>query len=258
MSVKELNVLAVCVDVILQFEHSSTLVVLFLWGVVVGRRLFRYFVVVVLSNVGFFIQFSVLSFLLFRSKPCTIAFQIITLGGLSFFIFHKTHSSRLPISVAGITCFTMRDGGTEMCGPSRERAEKKLSQSYRQKTKYQNHLQLTQVHSRRVWDELLSPSKNTYQAVGMIANCCRTQFLFVWRNFHQQTRVCRHSETPTNFSTACHAHGTLSRAFNKPIVVFFGRRFDQHKVLHVERCDLGLAKALTFRDPFQPLQKTSS
>ena len=43
---------AVCVDAILQFEHSSQLVMLLL-GVVVGG-MFRYFVVVVLCNVGFF------------------------------------------------------------------------------------------------------------------------------------------------------------------------------------------------------------
>ena len=44
---------SVCVDVILQFEHSSSLVILLLLGVVLGGRMSRYFVVVVLRGGGF-------------------------------------------------------------------------------------------------------------------------------------------------------------------------------------------------------------
>ena len=46
----------VCVDVILQFEHSSPLVMLLLLGVVVGEGMCGYCVVVVLSNGGFVIH----------------------------------------------------------------------------------------------------------------------------------------------------------------------------------------------------------
>ena len=91
--------LSVCVDVTLQFEHSPPLMMLLL-DVVVGGWWRDVYVIcsrgvvqcwVLQSSLTCFaycLSFPTNRF--FRSnKPCIIVFQIVTVSGLTFFIFHK-------------------------------------------------------------------------------------------------------------------------------------------------------------------------
>ena len=98
---------SVCVHVILHSEHSSLLVMLLL-GVVIGGGICRYFVVVVLCNVGF-LQSSITCFaygLFFpirrdscSNKPCIIVFSDHYCERPQFLHLSQTLSRRLPISL---------------------------------------------------------------------------------------------------------------------------------------------------------------